>query len=68
MGDPAPPDVVHVYTTLLERAIIELHGGTLLTAAADWAYGRMAAVADPDGNRVELSETPTGRLTGDYAP
>jgi hypothetical protein len=24
MRDPAPPDVVHVYTTLLERAIIEL--------------------------------------------
>ena len=24
MRDPAPPDVVHVYTTLLERATIEL--------------------------------------------
>jgi hypothetical protein len=24
MRDPAPPDVVHVYTTLLERAILEL--------------------------------------------
>jgi hypothetical protein len=24
MRDPAPPDVVHVYTTLLERAIVEL--------------------------------------------
>jgi catechol 2,3-dioxygenase-like lactoylglutathione lyase family enzyme len=44
------------------------HGGRVLTAASDWAYGRMAAVADPDGNRIELSEVPVGRLTGDYAP
>ena len=44
------------------------HGGRLLTPAADWAYGRMAAIADPDGNRIELSEAPVGRLTGDYAP
>ena len=22
----------------------------------------------PDGNRIELSEMPMGRLTGDYAP
>jgi len=41
-------------------------GGVLLTPAADWPYGRRAAVADPDGHRVELSEHPSGRLTGDY--
>jgi lactoylglutathione lyase len=41
-------------------------GGALLTPAADWPYGRRAALADPDGNRVELSESPVGRITGDY--
>jgi catechol 2,3-dioxygenase-like lactoylglutathione lyase family enzyme len=44
------------------------HGGRVLTPAANWAYGRMAAISDPDGNRIELSEAPVGRLTGDYAP
>jgi catechol 2,3-dioxygenase-like lactoylglutathione lyase family enzyme len=41
-------------------------GGTLLSKPANWPYGRRAAVADPDGHRVELSEDPFGRLTGDY--
>src|SRR5262249_1486001 len=41
-------------------------GGKLLTPPADWPYGRRAALADPDGNRVELSESPVGRITGDY--
>jgi predicted enzyme related to lactoylglutathione lyase len=41
-------------------------GGTLLSKPANWPYGRRAAVADPDGHRVELSESPVGRLTGDY--
>ena len=41
-------------------------GGTLLSKPATWPYGRRAAVADPDGHRVELSEDPFGRLTGDY--
>src|SRR5262245_53856187 len=27
------------------------HGGDLLNPAADWPYGRIAAIADPDGNR-----------------
>jgi catechol 2,3-dioxygenase-like lactoylglutathione lyase family enzyme len=41
-------------------------GGHLLSKAATWPYGRRAAVGDPDGHRVELSEDPFGRLTGDY--
>jgi lactoylglutathione lyase len=41
-------------------------GGSLLSKAATWPYGRRAAVADPDGHRIELSEHPFGRLTGDY--
>jgi catechol 2,3-dioxygenase-like lactoylglutathione lyase family enzyme len=41
-------------------------GGTLLSEPKNWPYGRRAAVADPDGHRVELSEDPFGRLTGDY--
>ena len=41
-------------------------GGKLLTPPADWPYGRRAALADPDGNRIELSESPVGRITGDY--
>lgn len=41
-------------------------GGILLTKPAKWPYGWRAAVADPDGHRVELSEDPHGRLTGDY--
>ncbi len=41
-------------------------GGTILTKPAKWAYGVRAAVADPDGHRIELSEDPHGRLTGDY--
>jgi len=41
-------------------------GGTLLSKPAKWPYGWRAAVADPDGHRVELSEDPHGRLTGDY--
>ena len=41
-------------------------GGKLLTHPTDWPYGRRAALADPDGNRIELSESPVGRITGDY--
>jgi lactoylglutathione lyase len=41
-------------------------GGTLLSKPAKWPYGVRAALADPDGHRVELSEDPNGRLTGDY--
>lgn len=41
-------------------------GGTLLSEPAKWPYGRCAAVADPDGHRVELSDDPHGQLTGDY--
>jgi len=41
-------------------------GGTLLSKPAKWPYGWRAAVFDPDGHRVELSEDPSGRLTGDY--
>lgn len=47
------------------KAAVEA-GGTLLSKPASWPYGRRAAVADPDGHRVELSEDPFGRLTGDY--
>ena len=47
------------------KAAVEA-GGTLLTKPAKWPYGWRAAVADPDGHRVELSEDPFGRLTGDY--
>lgn len=47
------------------KAAVEA-GGTLLSTPANWPYGRRAAVADPDGHRVELSEAPSGRLTGDY--
>jgi uncharacterized protein (TIGR02996 family) len=43
------------------------HGGTLLTPAVTWSLiGRRAAVADPDGHRVELAESEFGRPTGDY--
>jgi predicted enzyme related to lactoylglutathione lyase len=45
---------------------VQLVEGKILTPAAGWPYGRMAAVGDPDGNRVELSEAPAGRLTGDF--
>lgn len=47
------------------KAAIEA-GVTVLSKPANWPYGRRAAVADPDGHRVELSEDPFGRLTGDY--
>jgi catechol 2,3-dioxygenase-like lactoylglutathione lyase family enzyme len=47
------------------KAAVEA-GGALLSKPASWPYGRRAAVADPDGHRVELSEAPFGRLTGDY--
>ena len=47
------------------KAAVEA-GGTLVTKPAKWPYGCGAAVADPDGHRVELSEDPFGRLTGDY--
>jgi hypothetical protein len=39
-------------------------GGSVLSPAATWPYGRRAAVRDPDGNRIELSEDPFGRPTG----
>jgi lactoylglutathione lyase len=41
-------------------------GGKLLAEPANWPYGRRGVVADPDGNRIELSEDPFGRLTGEY--
>lgn len=41
-------------------------GGTVLSKPERWPHGLRAAVADPDGHRVELSEDPNGRLTGDY--
>src|SRR5262249_46819861 len=41
-------------------------GGTVVTPAANWGWGRLGALADPDGHRVELSECPTGRITGAY--
>lgn len=41
-------------------------GGVLLSEPADWPWGRRAAAADPDGHRVELAETPWGRLTGSF--
>jgi predicted enzyme related to lactoylglutathione lyase len=43
------------------------HGGAVLTPPVSWSViGRRAAVADPDGNRVELAESEFGRPTGDY--
>jgi predicted enzyme related to lactoylglutathione lyase len=43
------------------------HGGMVLTPPASWSLiGRRAAVADPDGNRVELAENEFGRPTSDY--
>lgn len=43
------------------------HGGSVLTPPASWPLiGQRAAVADPDGNRVELAENEFGRPTGDY--
>ncbi len=53
-----------LYVASVDDAIAA--GGELLTPAADWPYGRRAALADPDTNRIELSESPVGRLTGDY--
>ncbi|HZK81150.1 MAG TPA: hypothetical protein VFC46_08795, partial [Humisphaera sp.] len=47
---------------------VQLVEGEILTPAKDWPYGRMGAVGDPDGNRIELSEAPVGRLTGGYGP
>lgn len=47
------------------KATVEA-GGKVLSEPARWPYGLRAAVADPDGHRVELSEDPNGRLTGDY--
>ena len=41
-------------------------GGILVLPAANWPYGRRAAMSDPDGHRVELSEHPGGRPTGSY--
>jgi catechol 2,3-dioxygenase-like lactoylglutathione lyase family enzyme len=41
-------------------------GAEVLSPPANWPYGRRAAVADPDGNRVELSEDVFGRPTGAY--
>ena len=42
------------------------YGGEILSEPADWPYGRKAAIQDPDGNRIELSEDPVGSLTGDH--
>lgn len=47
------------------KAAVEA-GGAMLAKPAQWPYGWRAAVSDPDGHRVELSEDPFGRLTGDY--
>jgi predicted enzyme related to lactoylglutathione lyase len=37
---------------------LEQAGGTVIAAPQDTAWGRRAVMADPDGHRVELVETP----------
>ena len=41
-------------------------GGKLVKPPANWPYSRNAAILDPDGNRIELSDGEDARLTGDY--
>ena len=66
--EPIPRHQIGFFVESVDDAIAAVvkAGGELLTAAADWPYGRRAAVADPDGHRIELSEAPLGRLTGEY--
>jgi lactoylglutathione lyase len=66
--EPIPKLQIGFYVSSVDQAVratLEA-GGSLLSKPATWPYGRRAAVADPDGHRVELSEDPFGRLTGDY--
>jgi catechol 2,3-dioxygenase-like lactoylglutathione lyase family enzyme len=66
--EPIPPMQIGFFVKSVDKAVkaaLEA-GGTLATKAANWPYGRRAAVRDPDGHRVELSEDPFGRLTGNY--
>jgi catechol 2,3-dioxygenase-like lactoylglutathione lyase family enzyme len=66
--EPIPRQQIGFFVESVDAAVAAAleAGATLLTRAANWPYGRRAAVADPDGHRVELSENPFGRLTGDY--
>jgi catechol 2,3-dioxygenase-like lactoylglutathione lyase family enzyme len=66
--DPIPRQQIGFIVGSVDAAVkaaVEA-GGTVLTKPAKWPYGWRAAVADPDGHRVELPEDPFGRLTGDY--
>jgi len=66
--EPIPRQQIGFFVGSVDAAVkaaVEA-GGTVLTKPAKWPYGWRAAVADPDGHRVELSEDPIGRLTGNY--
>jgi catechol 2,3-dioxygenase-like lactoylglutathione lyase family enzyme len=69
MGRPVTTGLVlGLYVSSVDVAVqgATAAGGKVLSPPAHWPYGRRAAVADPDGNRVELSEDVFGRPTGAY--
>lgn len=39
-------------------SVVESAGGTVISNPQDTEWGRRAVVADPDGHRVELAESP----------
>jgi predicted enzyme related to lactoylglutathione lyase len=65
-NEPTGSLILGFFVESVDRAVEQAvaAGGSVLSPAATWPYGRRAAVSDPDGNRIELSEDPFGRPTG----